>query len=109
MLVGKADIDLRELEVRAGDKDKFLDYVDSLVPIDFKHIPSIVSNQRYICCQLLRTSNKVSWEVKKDLIDSIMLQISIVGYTDSLIEANTLFGVINKDKVLKYRRKECRR
>lgn len=105
MLVGKTDVDVRELEVRARDKEEFIKYSDSLIPKDFIHIKAVIDNQRYLCCLLIRASNKVSWEVKKELLDRIMPEISIVGFTDTLIEVNTLFGIANMDKVEKYYRK----
>lgn len=105
MLVGKSDVNMSELVKHTKSSEEFLNYSDSLVPEDFKHNKSIIDNQRYLCCLLLRSYSGVSWDIKKKLLDEVMPAIRIVGYTDALIDVNSLFGLVNKGKLLKYKKK----
>ena len=105
MLVGKSDVDTSELVKHTRTSEEFLMYTDSLVPYDFRHNKTIVDNQRYLCCLLLRSCDGVSWDIKKKILDDVMPAIHIVGFTDMLIDVNSLFGLINKDKLMKFKKK----
>lgn len=106
MLVGKADVNIRELVVRCKKEEELLNYMDSLVPEGFRHIRAIVDNQRYICCLYIRASKVIPWDVKKDLLNNIMSKLTVVGYTNILIETSMLYSIANMDRIEKYYRKE---
>lgn len=102
MLIGKASVDKAKLLASLKTVDKFIAFSDSLVPEEFRHVQAILSNQRYICCLLLRKEKSVDWNVKKEIIEKVMEDISIVGYTDVLIEVNKLFAFADMRKVKRY-------
>lgn len=102
MLVGKINVELNELERRANNVENFIAYSDSLVPDMFSHVHAIISNQRYVCCLILRRSKNVPWDTKNALIDTVMAGVSIIGFSDQLIEASSLWSLVDRDKVDQY-------
>ena len=102
MIVGRADITLEDVEKHIKDVEQFINYSDSLVPEEFKHVTAIIHNQRYLCCLILRTSQRVSWDKKKEIIDNVMFGIRIVGYTDEVISARVLLDLADQEKLNKY-------
>ena len=106
MLVGQSNVSIAELEKNARDLDAFKKYCDSLVPEDFRHVSSIVNNQRYICAMMLRNSSHVTWKQKKDIVDEIMRGIRIVGYTDQVIDLSVLLNRVDVKRLEMYFQKE---
>lgn len=102
MLVGKASIKMDELERHSRSAEELTEYADSLVPEEFRHNLSICYNQRYLCCVHLRKSARVSWDRKKEVIDKVLAECRIVGYTDSLIEISRLYMYVDLECVMKY-------
>lgn len=102
MLVGKIDVSLQEVERHAHTAEELIAYSDSLVPSEFKHCEAIIGNQRYVCCLILRNSKSWTWQHKKEIMSQVMAVAKIVGYTDSLIEVGTVYGLVNQIKVNKY-------
>lgn len=88
------------------DKETFLEWCDSLVPEEFSHIKSIVDNQRYYCCLLLRRSS-VSWDKKKEIINPIMLKLRVIGFTDSVLEIKYIYNLLNVKKLEEYNARQC--
>lgn len=105
MIVGCADVDLVELRRNCSTKLQLMEYAESLVPEEFRHIKDIVDNQCYLCCLTLRKDTKVSWDIKKPVIDDVMRAISITGFTDCLVEVKSLFALVDLDKLQKYNEK----
>lgn len=102
IIVGKVDINLKELEKCSWNYDKFIEYSDSLVPEEFRHIKAITDNQRYLCAVRVRKLSNIPWDVRADLVNRVMQEVSIVGYADQLIEAVSLHLLVNKEKVFHY-------
>lgn len=105
MLVGKSNVNLQELLAHTATAEAFIEYSDSLVPSEFRHVKAIIDNQRYLCCLLLRQSKSISWDKKKEILDCVLYDVHIVGYTNCVIEVGTLFALTNRENVNKYYRK----
>lgn len=105
MLVGKSYVELHDLVRHTKDVDMFKEYCDSLVPSEFKHVQAIIDNQRYLCCLVLRQAKTVDWDKKSQIIESVMRDIKIIGFTDTVVEVSTLFGLADKERILQYGRK----
>lgn len=109
MLLGVFNVEENELIRHVNSKDEFYAYCDSLVPKEFRHCKEILNNQRYLCTLILRKSKKVGWDIKKDLIISILSEVRVVGLTDSCIEVSQLYLYISKKDMEEFRRREiCR-
>ena len=105
MLVGKSNIELHDLLKHIQNAETFTEYCDSLVPSEFRHVQAIIDNQRYLCCLMLRQAKTVDWSVKSQIIENVMCDIKIIGFTDMIIEVNTLFGLADKERILQFGRK----
>lgn len=105
MLLGKALIDENVLKRHVSSLAEFYNYCDSLIPEDFRHVSQLRDNQRYLCTLLLRKSEKIPWEVKKDIITAVMSSTRVTGLTDSCIEVSQLYEYISKDKMEGYKRR----
>lgn len=102
MIVGQSNVSLKSLERHAHSAKEFIEFSDSLVPEEFRHISAFTSNQRYLNCLLLRKSQLVPWDRKKEIISEVMKGLSIIGYTDTVIEVGWLYSVVDFNKVEKY-------
>lgn len=102
MIVGKTDVLVEDVEKHSKDVETFVKYAESLVPEEFRHVTAIVDNQKYLCCLILRSSKRVSWEKKKEIINDVMYSIKIVGYTENIISASALLNLADQSKLEKY-------
>ena len=102
MIVGKAYISEIELQHNVKSAEEFIKFCDNLVPKEFRGCKGIVNNQRYLCCLYLRKCKSVSWDVKKEILNTVMPQISVIGYINNLVEVNTLYSHVDMGKVNKY-------
>lgn len=102
MLVGKIDIDEKKLAISSRSVETFLEFSDSLVPKAFSGCNAIINNQRYLCCVKLRKIDSVSWDVKRQLLDKVLSNLSIIGYMDELVEVEKLCSIVNMYKVQEY-------
>ena len=106
MIVGVSNVDLIELDRAAKDVETFKSYCDSLVPEEFRHVREIMSNQRYLCLMLLRRSKNVSWDKKKEIIEPLMQGLHVVGYSDGLIDLNSMMNLVDRRRLRKFYEKE---
>lgn len=105
MLLGKAVIEGAELKAHISSLEDFYGYCDSLVPEEFRHLKQIRDNQRYLCAMVLRKSNLVPWDKKKDLLVSIMSETRVIGLTDVCIDISQLYEYISRKRMEKYKRR----
>lgn len=101
MLVGLAAVDVSECIKRTKTYDDFRAYCTSLIPRDFQHVDAIVNNQCYLCCILLRKSDTMTWEQKREFCNMVMSKISTVGYVDCIIEVSSLMGAVDIQRLKK--------
>ncbi len=99
MVVGVIQVSEEMLIRKAQDETLFREYCRDLVPKEYRHIQYIVDNQTYYCCLLLRKNKSVPWDLKRPLLDKVLLKLKIVGFTDSLIEAGSLLDYANISRV----------
>lgn len=105
MLLGKAIIEEAELGRHIASKEEFYLWCDNMIPEEFRHVKEIRDNQRYLCTLILRKSDKVAWDKKKDLIISILTETRVTGLTDSCIEVSQLSDYIGRPLMEKYLRR----
>jgi len=103
MIVGASRVDKQELVLASTSVQSFEEFCVAQVPDEFKHCREIVDNQKYLCCIILRSIKTVPWDKKKPVIDDVMRGLSIVGFTDTLVEATSLLGVANLKRVKKFK------
>lgn len=102
MIVGKSDISIDELVTHISSVEEFCKYSDSLIPEIFRSVTGIVGNQRYLCCLVIRNSNKVSWDTKKKVLPLFFSKSKLCGYVDCIIEACDLLDMSSKQKIVQY-------
>lgn len=99
MVIGVIDICKSKLVGHIGSVEEFIAYCDALVPQEFRHVEAIVGNQRYLCCITLRSMGNVPWDKRKEIISAVLRDTRIVGYTDTLIEAESLLRMSDIKRV----------
>lgn len=102
MIVGKSGTTEDEVFEHSGSYEQLIAFSDSLIPEEWRHVQAIVGNQRYVCALLLRKCRRVKWEKKKPIIERILSECSIVGYSDTLYDAKSIWAELNVDKVQEY-------
>ena len=101
MIVGNSSLSVEDVVNHSGSYEELVQFSDSQIPDEWKHIQAIVDNQRYVCALLLRRSS-VKWEHKKGIIDRIMSEVTILGYPNVLYDTKAIWGEISRDGVKKY-------
>ena len=104
MLIGTSKIS-HGLEEHISSFEDFMEYARSLVPQEFRHNEALINNQAYFNAMTLRKLNSVSWDLKKDLIEIVMRNITVSGYTDVVIDIEAIYDYVNKSRVDKFWRK----
>lgn len=105
MIVGNGSITIADVESHSASADVLIEYSDSLIPEEYKHIKEIRDNQRYLCCLLLRQSSTVPWDRKKEILDRVLYDTRITGFTDSVVEARSVWDFVDRSRLEMYRRK----
>lgn len=106
MIIGTANVNLNDLAEHTTTPEEFEDYCVSLVPKEFQHVKAICDNQKYYCCLLVWGIKALSWEKRKLIKGEVTKKLRVVGFTDSLIEAATLLGLVNMKRVEKFKEGE---
>lgn len=104
MIVGKKDIVINELIKHTKSIEDLIEYSNSLIPKEFLHLKSIQDNQLYYLLLLLKKSN-ITYEKKKELSE-LFVNISPIGYTDTIVPLDILINRVSLSKIRKYYRKE---
>ena len=105
MLVGKANIEKRDLIFKCKTAEDIRALAISLIPKEFSHIPEIVDNQIYIICLHIRRCDDIKWSFKRPLIDEAMKDIKISGYIDRVIECRTLLAFTDMKRLHSFYKK----
>lgn len=103
MIVGTTSINIEALIKNSGTVTQFENFCESLVPEEFRHIRTIIDNQKYLCCMIYRKLENVTWSRKKELLNEVLRGLRIVGLTDMLVEASSLIGMINRERIEKFK------
>lgn len=106
MIVGSLLTDTNSLKNYISSYDTYCEYCESLVPEEFRHIKSIVLNQRYYVTLLLRREDTISWEDKKELIAHVMKNVKVAGLTDAILEVSQVLKECNEQIILDYFRRD---
>lgn len=104
MMIGTSNLSYG-LEEHINSFEDFMEFAKSLVPQEFRHNDVLVNNQAYFNAMTLRKLNSVSWEAKKELIETVMKNITVSGYTDVVIEIEAIYDYVDMNRVNKYWRK----
>jgi len=102
MIVGTSSVDEQELSRHVDTITEFYAYCDSLVPREFRHNKKIRDNQRYVCALMIRKNNEIKWDRKKYLINQVMRESKVTGYTDTLHDVEEIFEFASKKLMDKY-------
>lgn len=105
MLVGNSKVSVADVEKHCQSTGTFLDFADSLVPEEFKHVQAIIDNQRYLCCLLLRRSTKYPYDKKAEIIENVMSNVSIVGYVNDIEDVSSIYSLVDYKRLEEYRRR----
>lgn len=105
MLLGKSDVDIIELRKHMVDYETYCAYCDSLIPEEFRHVKELCDNQRYYCAMNIRKSEDIPWDKKKDLIVTVMSNVTVTGLTDMCIDIETLKPYMGRARMEKFFRR----
>lgn len=106
MIVGKISVEEEDLVQHVNTSQEFMDFCASLVPQEFRHVQGIIENQEYYCCLLLRQVQQLSWPKKREIINSVMSKVRIVGYVDSVIEVSNLWDDVDVRRIQAFKERE---
>lgn len=107
MIVGQSLVDEKELSRHLSSYEEFIEYCDELVPNGYRHRQDICMNQRYYCALLIRKNKLISWDVKKDLLNTIMSNNKVIGFTNAVIDVSLLNSFIDERRMMRYDRRFC--
>lgn len=102
MFVGSSNIDSEYLRKIYRDPLKIIEYSNSLIPKEFKHVKELQDNQLYLICMSLR---KLGIRDFKDLqltTKELLKGLRITGYVDDVVDISFIYNIVNMDKVKLY-------
>lgn len=105
MIVGQSLINESELARHLSSYEEYCEYCDALIPNGYSHRIDIRMNQRYYCALLIRKNKFVSWEIKKDLLNTIMANNKVTGFTNAVIDVSLLGSFIDERRMKRYDRR----
>lgn len=105
MIVGQSLINEAELAKHLSSYEEFCNYCDNLIPNGYRHRIDISMNQRYYCALLIRKNKYITWDIKKDLINTIMANNKVTGFTNSVIDVSLLSSFIDERRMMRYDRR----
>jgi hypothetical protein len=100
MLVGTTKLNYKEIKSFAGHPQDIVAYCESIIPIWALHIPNIIMNQRYYVAIHIRDMLSLPFKVRKELVDVLVKDITIVGVMSSFTSITDLVASCNKDLLL---------
>lgn len=106
MIVGTTNINTHEALKHLKTHEEFNKYAKSIIPKFFGVVPEIVDNQKYLILLSIRKDNTIPWDVKKPILKEFMQGIKIIGYTDTLIDYDTVMSMCDIDVLKAYGRKK---
>lgn len=101
MIVGNSNLSIEDVTNHSNSYEELIEFSDLQIPEEWRHVQAIIDNQRYVCALLLRKSS-LKWDKKKPIIDRIMSEVSVVGYSDTLYDAKTIWSEISREGVRNY-------
>lgn len=103
MLIATTHVYINKCFELVNDKDELDRYIESLIPEKYKHVSSIIGNQRYyINCRMFE-SREHSIDEKRALSNVLMLHVRVAGLLGSFVTVTELEGFVDKDLVAEYR------
>lgn len=102
MIIGSMQVEVQELRKYLSSVPVFREYAKSLVPEEYRHIKEIVDNQVYYNLLVLRKTESIHWQVKKELIIEIANSVKLTGLIDKVFDIAALEHCVNEERVRKF-------
>lgn len=102
MIVGEVNVTVEDVATHSSSYEKLIEFSDNLIPSEWRHVPAIRDNQRYLCALLLRKCSSITWDKKKPIIDRILSEVRVVGYVNELFDAKQIWSEVSVEGVMKY-------
>lgn len=99
MFVGSLKYDKEKVKSLNGDTGGMREYAKSLIPEELRHNDSLVANQLYYIYTDVAKDTSLSMEVRKELADTLMYRIKIVGYLNSFVPITDMIRFVNRNKL----------
>lgn len=99
MIVGTKKIDIAQLRRASKDITILRRYCENLIPSQFKHIPEILNNQKYLVALTLRGLLGMSFKRKDFIVEELLSETSITGVTHQFVDIEDLLGACDIDKL----------
>lgn len=107
MLVGTKDIQLDSLKAACRSPESLIEYACNLVPTPLRHIPAIVSNQRYYTALLVRSSTPFTWDRKHELCEALLKGVKIKGIPNTLYDYQDILVAIDVEAFERYLKEDA--
>lgn len=102
MIIGSTNVDKSFLMRNFKYTDKIIEYSNSLIPDEFRHIKELRDNQLYYICMTLRKLGLSDYRALHNSIHTLLKGVRITGYVDDVLEVSLLYNLVNRDKVNLY-------
>jgi hypothetical protein len=109
MVVGCKEIDFAALKQACQSEEALVKFAVHLVPSPLRHIPAIISNQKYLVALQVRTIQSLPWQRRKSLCEYLLQDVVVKGIVDSIYDYNDLLMAIDCAAFQKYLEEEEKR
>ena len=106
MLILTRKYDLEKCISLRNDQEALTEYINSLMPERFKHVDSLLSNQRYFINCDMYTHVEYSIEIRRELSDALMHNVRVAGYIGDFVTVQELETYVSNKAVNRYKDKE---
>ena len=103
MIIITKSYDVKKVYEARGNYEQMREYVLTLIPDVYKHSDSIFYNQCYYIYTDIMQNSTYSFDIKKEIADTLMRKIHVVGYLDDFIEMSVVERFVNFEKLNMYR------
>lgn len=101
MVVGTCNVKTEDCLKFINNPTGLISYVEELVPIWARHIPSIVDNQRFYVALHLRNSLSLPYKTRMSLAEPLLKGIKIRGVMSSFTPISSILDVCDKEALIK--------
>lgn len=107
MLIGESNLDYEVIRKLAGDKAGLVAYVENLVPTWARHIPQIVSNQRYYAAIHIRNMLQMPFLLRKEMCAQLLKGCAVHGVINEFVPVAQLFEECDTEALIRLFRRNC--
>ena len=98
MIIYSKNVDIDKVISLKDNPDALVEYVESILPPNYKKHETLTSNQKYyVVSKVLDTA--LSKEEKKAISDILLRKIKTVGYIDSFIELSEIERFVDRNRL----------